>query len=68
MRVSPDGQSGALPLRVANPIRDIQILQVARRMAHDLVRTGDFDSPEYQALKNIVLERFAHVLDLPQTG
>ncbi|MCP4512143.1 MAG: ATP-dependent DNA helicase RecG, partial [Fuerstiella sp.] len=61
-------QSGALPLRVANPIRDIQILQVARRMAHDLVRTGDFDSPEYQALKNIVLERFAHVLDLPQTG
>jgi ATP-dependent DNA helicase RecG len=61
-------QSGALPLRVANPIRDIQILQVARRMAHDLVRTGDFDSPEYRALKETVLERFAHVLDLPQTG
>ncbi len=61
-------QSGALPLRVANPIRDIQILQTARRMAHDLVRTGDFDSPEYQSLRNIVLKRFAHVLDLPQTG
>jgi ATP-dependent DNA helicase RecG len=61
-------QSGALPLRVANPIRDIQILQTARRMAHDLVRTGDFDSEEYRELKKIVLERFAHVLDLPQTG
>ena len=38
-------------------------------MAHDLVRTGDFDSPEYRnRSKNIVLKRFAHVLDLPQTG
>ncbi|MCA9082785.1 MAG: ATP-dependent DNA helicase RecG [Planctomycetaceae bacterium] len=61
-------QSGSLPLRVANPVRDIQLLQVARRMAHDLVRTGEFDTPEYHALKAIVLERFAHVLDLPQTG
>ncbi len=61
-------QSGALPLRVANPIKDIQILQVARRMAHDLVRTGDFDSDEYRELKSIVLQRFADVLDLPQTG
>lgn len=61
-------QSGALPLRVANPIRDIQILQRARRIAYDLVRTGDFDSDEYQHLKTIVLERFADLLDLPQTG
>ncbi|MCA9048173.1 MAG: ATP-dependent DNA helicase RecG [Planctomycetaceae bacterium] len=61
-------QSGALPLRVANPVRDIQTLQVARRMAHDLVRTGDFDSPEFRPLKTIVLDRFAHVLELPQTG
>lgn len=61
-------QSGSLPLRVANPLRDLQILQVARRMAHDLVRTGDFDSEEYLHLRTIVLERFADVLDLPQTG
>lgn len=61
-------QSGSLPLRVANPIRDLRILQIARRMAHDLVRTGDFDSAEFNALKTIVLQRFAHVLDLPQTG
>ncbi|MEZ6132556.1 MAG: ATP-dependent DNA helicase RecG [Planctomycetaceae bacterium] len=61
-------QSGALPLRVANPIRDLQILKRARQMAHDLVRTGDFDANEYAELKTIVLQRFAHVLDLPQTG
>ena len=61
-------QSGALPLRVANPVRDIQTLQVARRMAYDLVRTGDFDSPDFALLKSIVLDRFADVLDLPQTG
>lgn len=61
-------QSGSLPLRVANPIRDLKTLQVARRMAHDLVRTGDFDSEEFAALKTVVLERWAHVLDLPQTG
>lgn len=61
-------QSGALPLRVANPIRDLKVLQIARQMAHDLVRTGDFDSEEFSDLKALVLKRFAHVLDLPQTG
>lgn len=61
-------QSGALPLRVANPVRDLQLLQKARRMAHDLVRTGDFDSPEFSGLKERVLTRFADVLDLPRTG
>ncbi len=61
-------QSGSLPLRVANPIRDIQLLTVARRMAFDLVDSGDFDQPEYRALKAVVLARFAYVLDLPQTG
>ncbi len=61
-------QSGELPLRCANPQRDLAILQIARRMAQDLVRTGQFDEPEFRALKTIVLERFSEVLDLPQTG
>lgn len=61
-------QSGSLPLRVANPVRDIRTLQIARRMAQDLVRTGDFDSPEYAALKTVVLDRFSEVLELQQTG
>lgn len=61
-------QSGALPLRVAHPVRDIAALAAARRMAFDLVRTGEFDGPQYADLKQRVLERFADVLDLPRTG
>ena len=61
-------QSGALPLRCANPIRDLAVLSVARRMAFDLVRTGEFDRPPCTALKQRVLDRFAHALELPQTG
>lgn len=61
-------QSGAMPLRHADPVRDLSILQVARRMAQDLVDDGRFDQPEFQGLKSIVLERFANLLELPQTG
>ncbi len=61
-------QSGSLPLRVANPVRDIQLLSVARRMAQDLVDSGEFDLPEFRPLKTIVLDRFGKALDLPQTG
>ena len=60
-------QSGSLPLRVANPVRDIQLLSVARRMAQDLVDSGEFDLPEFRPLKTIVLDRFGKALDLPQT-
>lgn len=61
-------QSGAMPLRVADPVRDLQTLQIARRMANDLVQSGEFDQPEYKALKAIVMERFEGLLSLPQTG
>lgn len=61
-------QSGAMPLRYADPVRDLSILQAARRMAQDLVDDGRFDQPEFVELKAIVLERFANLLDLPQTG
>ena len=61
-------QSGAMPLRVADPVRDLSILQAARRMAQDLVDDGRFDQPEFSALRTIVLTRFANLLDLPQTG
>jgi ATP-dependent DNA helicase RecG len=61
-------QSGAMPLRHADPVRDLAILQVARRMAQDLVDHGQFDQPEFSKLKAVVLQRFANLLDLPQTG
>lgn len=61
-------QSGAMPLRVADPVRDLTLLQAARRMAQELVDDGRFDRPEFRELRAIVLERFANVFDLPQTG
>ena len=57
-----------MPLRVADPVRDLSILQIARRMAQELVDDGRFDRPEFRELRAIVLERFANVIDLPQTG
>lgn len=61
-------QSGSLPLRVAHPVRDLEILEAARRMAEQLVSSGDFDTPEFRPLKTGVMDRFSHVLSLPQTG
>ncbi|MCA9034967.1 MAG: ATP-dependent DNA helicase RecG, partial [Planctomycetaceae bacterium] len=61
-------QSGSMPLRVANPVRDIHLLTIARRMAQDLVDSEAFDQPEFRALKTTVLDRFGEALDLPQTG
>ena len=57
-----------MALRHADPVRDLAILQIARRMAQDLVDHGQFDQPEFSELKTVVLERFANLLDLPQTG
>jgi ATP-dependent DNA helicase RecG len=61
-------QHGELPLRVANPLRDAEILEEARTAAFELVEQGEFDSPEYAPLKIHVLDRFATLFDLPQTG
>ncbi len=61
-------QHGALPLRVANLVRDREILEDARRAAFELVATGDLDTAEYAPLKIRVLERFQKLMDLPQTG
>ena len=61
-------QSGAMPLRVADPVRDLSILQAARRMAQDVVDDGRFESSEFHSLRNIVLARFANLLDQPQAG
>ncbi|MEI7698830.1 MAG: helicase-related protein, partial [Planctomycetia bacterium] len=61
-------QSGAMPLRVADPVRDLKLLQLSRQIAQDLVDSGSFDAPEFQALRTIVLNRFDNLFDLPQTG
>lgn len=61
-------QSGAMPLRCADPVRDIALLQEARRIAVDLVDSGQLELPHFEPLKQVVLNRFSGLLDLPQTG
>jgi ATP-dependent DNA helicase RecG len=61
-------QSGAMPLRVADLVRDKALLEEARVAAFNLVGTGEFDEPEFAPLKIRVLERFAKLMDLQQTG
>ena len=61
-------QSGAMPLRVADLVRDKALLEEARIAAFNLVESGEFDQSEYAPLKIRVLERFAKLMDLPQTG
>jgi len=61
-------QSGAMPLRVADLVRDKAILEEARTAAFNLVESGELDEPEFALLKLRVLDRFAKLMDIPQTG
>jgi len=61
-------QSGAMPLRCADPIRDLALLQEARQIAASLVDSEQIELPQFQPLKEIVLNRFSGLLDLPPAG
>ena len=61
-------QHGQLPFRVADLTCDRDLLEEARDLAFDLVDSGEFDAPEFAPLKNLVLDRFAKLMDLPQSG
>lgn len=61
-------QSGAMPLRCADPVRDLALLQETRDLAVSLVDSGTLDQTHFEPLKQIVLQRFTGLLDLPQTG
>ena len=61
-------QSGAMPLRFADPVRDLQLLQHTRVLAQNLVDSGELNLPAFLSLKQIVLHRFHGLLELPQTG
>jgi ATP-dependent DNA helicase RecG len=61
-------QSGSLPLRIADLVLDKALLEEARIAAFNLVETGEFDQPDFAPLKIRVLERFAQLMDLQQTG
>ncbi len=61
-------QHGELPLRVADLRKDEKILKRTRKIAFDLVKTGEFDQPHFTPLKVLVLQRFGKLMDLPQGG
>ena len=61
-------QSGSLPLRVADLVRDQELLMESRIAAFNLVATAEFDEPAFAPLKNQVLDRFRRLMDLPQSG
>ena len=61
-------QSGAMPLRIADLARDKAILEEARVAAFNLVESGEFDDPDFAPLKVRVSDRFAKLMDIPQTG
>lgn len=58
-------QSGLAPLRIADLHRDIEILQVARAMAQELIdEDPEMEEPELAALRDQVLRRYGDRLDL----
>jgi ATP-dependent DNA helicase RecG len=61
-------QHGDLPLKVADLVRDQSELTEARDAAFELVRSGEFDTPEFAPLKNQVLDRFGKLVDLRGGG
>lgn len=61
-------QHGQLPLRVADLVRDADVLEEARAAAVGLVESGRLDQPEFVPLKLRVLTRFGQLFDLPQSG
>lgn len=61
-------QHGELPLRVADLVRDREILEESRKIAFELVQSGRIDAPEFAPLKLRVLDRFGKLMDLPRSG
>ena len=61
-------QHGDLPLQFADLVRDQDQLPLARKMAFELVQTGQFDLPPFAPLKIQVLDRFGQLFDLAGSG
>jgi ATP-dependent DNA helicase RecG len=61
-------QHGELPLAVADVVRDESELGEARRIAFELVGSGEFDQPHFAPLKIQVMERFGKLFDLAGSG
>ncbi len=62
-------QHGLPPLRVADVLRDAEVLEEARRDAHALTAEDlELEQPKYAKLKRMVLVRYGQALDLGAVG
>jgi ATP-dependent DNA helicase RecG len=61
-------QSGLLPLRFADLVRDKAQLADTRAAAFELVQSGQIDSPAFAPLKIRVMERFGKLFDIAGGG
>ena len=61
-------QSGSLPLKIAELVRDHDLLVETRAAAQSLLKTEGIDRPEFSPLKLKVLDRFGQLMDLQRGG
>jgi ATP-dependent DNA helicase RecG len=62
-------QHGLPPLRVADLVRDFNVLEEARRDAQSLIASGgQWQSPDFARLRKMVMQRYGRVLELADVG
>ncbi len=62
-------QHGLPPLRIADLVRDVAVVEEARRNAQTLVASDpDLASPDFARLRRMVLNRYGEALDLGDVG
>ena len=62
-------QHGLPPLRIANVLRDSDVLEETRAVARDLIeRDPELRAEEFAKLRRMVLRRYRDVLDLVDVG
>jgi len=61
-------QSGMPELRIANPLEDSELVELARDVATQLVTDGSLDTDDFSSLQKMVLRRYGHLLQLGDVG
>jgi ATP-dependent DNA helicase RecG len=62
-------QHGLPPLRIADLVRDVAVVEEARRDAQALISTDrDLSNPDFARLRRMVMHRYGEALDLGDVG
>ena len=62
-------QHGLPPLRIADLVRDVAVVEEARRDAQTLIASDpELASPDFARLRRMVLNRYGEALDLGDVG